>query len=40
MHLEVIGLTKFFGGLVAIHDIDTPIERKRSIGAIGILEAG
>jgi branched-chain amino acid transport system ATP-binding protein len=40
MHLEVIGLTKFFGGLAAINDIDIHVDHGEIVGLIGPNGAG
>lgn len=40
MHLEVIGVTKFFGGLTAINDIDIHVDHGEIVGLIGPNGAG
>lgn len=40
MHLEVTGLTKFFGGLAAINDIDIHVDQGEIVGLIGPNGAG
>jgi branched-chain amino acid transport system ATP-binding protein len=40
VHLEVIGVTKFFGGLTAINDIDIHVDHGEIVGLIGPNGAG